>query len=411
MSWLLPTAALLDLPWLGMGAFVPRWALLAVFLPLLMQRRAVTWLDLAFWAWIAAMLLRLPSIPNRWFGLESIIMLVLVALASFCDFKPKAWFWLAIGLVPSVGFALAERLGYHTFPSMGTASDPAGLFAQHEVLGEALVLGLIALLPSARKHWPLLLLLAFGLWLSHSRGAWAGFGVGLIIMLWLRSKTAAIAVSALAFVLASAFINLDSLIPRLEMWQVALRHSTIWGFGPSSFYFWFPTLLPFPLPMLEWPEWPHNEFVNLWFELGIFALAPLVFMTMLWLKARGWERAMLAATAVMASLAWTLHDPLPALVLGLLLGQVARRQPVLTIPWRFPWLRPLTIALGLTFALLSMTAEILYASAKTLADLDAAATLWPLSKSLYASPRVVRASLAAETVLNPAAIGVVKHEN
>ncbi|MBF0593590.1 MAG: O-antigen ligase family protein [Candidatus Omnitrophica bacterium] len=182
--------------------------------------------------------------------------------------------------------ALAQMDG-HNFSAL-TAN-----FKHYNGLGAYLVVVLLmvlALLVSGRQIWRKRLLVLAGFLcivfvLTYSRGAWVGFGAGLLVMMFLSRKY--LSVLSLAGILAAVMLLchgsvsrvLSIFIPggdssRYEYWQNTLllikQHPFI-GQGIGTFMGRLHEQSPFLIPI-----YAHNCYLQIWAETGIFSLLAFV---------------------------------------------------------------------------------------------------------------------------------------
>lgn len=222
-------------------------------------------------------------------------------IISLPRFQRAALLALIAGLgLASTILAIAQASGYFPWPTFQDRA--AGLFYNPIAQGEFLALTILLLIP-CRLYWPILPL-ALGLWLSNSRGAWLALAFGLLAMfrrpLWLLVFAMAAAVAFTAFPSPSD-------LERLRIWQAAWSNLTFWGNGLGSFW----DLWLGPAPATH-PEYAHNDYLQLVFELGVFALPifAVVGLGMSRVQAPLWP--IFTAFLFMATFSMPLHIPLVA---------------------------------------------------------------------------------------------------
>ncbi len=255
------------------GAAIPtQWVLLSCLLPLGLWRSGpfgpAHWLGLGALAYAAASILWATS---HYDGLNGLWTLSICALALWLGttltrtrdlFRGLAW-----GMVINSGFAIAQYLGYSPVP---VSEGIAGLFFNSTVLGASAALVLLAMIEY--RFWFLALGTVPSLLLSGSRGSWAILAIGLLArrVHWSIILTC-VALGAVAF----AWAPNHSDAQRLYLWSLAYSHLTLFGNGIGSFtsvyYIATDTLFNSPVRMVH-PEFVHNDYLQLWFELGIGAI-------------------------------------------------------------------------------------------------------------------------------------------
>jgi len=208
-----------------------------------------------------------------------------------------------LGFFSFYGTSLPERIS-------GTLSNP-DFFAPYIVL--AIFLGLFVLLLEKKREWKklwkiILILNCFTLIFSGTRGAWVGFGAGAVFLFcfWFfrysnlsRKKRKIILFGVLflcifVFLITlsqdrigleenllfqrfySVFNPLDSLAPRLDVWEIAFKgwkEKPILGWGPESFSFVFDKYFRADylkhMPETIYFDYPHNKVMELMAGTGL----------------------------------------------------------------------------------------------------------------------------------------------
>jgi hypothetical protein len=255
------------------GAIIPtQWAVLSIVLPLGLWRSGAlgpsALAGLAALAWSAISLAWAPNTYDAGFGLwlMCIWALALWFGSTIDDFRPL-WQGLAIGLTVSSAIAIAQHLGFAPVLAH-TAERPTGLFFNSTLMGASAALVIIALV--SQRQWFYIPGVLPALILSGSRGAFLVLTLALLTR-WLRVRyiLCSMAIAALFLVLAVGDLTGDSDTTRLTIWGAALRQLTFWGHGIGS----FTTFYIATSSRMLYPGWVHNDYLQLWFELGIGALA------------------------------------------------------------------------------------------------------------------------------------------
>lgn len=251
------------------GAIIPtQWVVLSMILPLGLWRSGVfipaTWAGLAILAWSAISITWAPNAYDAGFGLwlACIWALAFWFGTTINDFRPL-WRGLAVGMTINSAVVISQALGYR--PVLGEGN--AGLMFNSTLLGCSAVLVIIALVSQRQWHYIPGILPAF--FLAHSRGAFLVLALTLLTR-WLRVRyiLCAMALAAVILVLTLNDFTSDSDKIRLTIWGSTIRSLNLWGHGIGS----FSTYLIYSDRML-YPERVHNDYLQLWFELGPMALA------------------------------------------------------------------------------------------------------------------------------------------
>ena len=176
---------------------------------------------------------------------------------------------LALGLSVSAVVAVFQVFGYHPVITFLSISSP-GLLYNPIAAGEACALVIIGL--AAYRLWWFIPGPALALALSHSRGAWLACAVGLAAI-WVR-RPLYLAIGIMAGALAFTIHLGSSDEQRIQIWSVAWAMLSPFGLGSGMFFDIF-YLTP---NGVIYPEYAHNDFLQLLVEYGIgatplFALA------------------------------------------------------------------------------------------------------------------------------------------
>ncbi len=246
---------------------------------------------------------------------------------------------LAFGIGINSGFCIAQALGFDGFGGLIlTDGNRSGLFYERDRLAAAaamVAVGLVAL----PRLWVLLPLTAPALYLTHARGATLALIVGLMFavrrpLLVLVPFTVA-TVGLAAYVFAFNVKPDGSIMERIDIWRDTVMNLTFLGHGLGSYrevFLQTATVYDFK----HWntrPESPHNELLWLIFEGGFpaFYLAAL-FARKVYRATKGRaEAGILAALAVAAFFAMSLHDPATLILGALCAGHLAGRHTRLRV--------------------------------------------------------------------------------
>jgi hypothetical protein len=254
------------------GAIIPtQWAVLSILLPLGLWRSGVMGpiglLGLAILAFGALSMLWAPNTWDAGFGLWLLCIWAMAVWfgSTVDDFRPL-WQGLAVGLWVSSAIAIFQALGYQ--PVLTYADHPSGLFYNSTLLGASACLVILALV--SQRQWFYIPGVLPALVLAQSRGAFLVLTLALLTR-WLRVRyiLCAMALAALVLVLTLNGLETDSDLVRLTVWGATLRELNLFGHGIGSFVTF---LIATPSRML-YPGTVHNDYIQLWFELGIASLA------------------------------------------------------------------------------------------------------------------------------------------
>ncbi len=259
-----------------LGALVPtQWAVLSAILPLGLwysnAKGSEVFLGLGALAFAALSLAWALNTYDAGYGLW------LAAIWSLC-------FWwgavqanfaglyagLACGLGVSSMIAVAQILGYQPVEASAGSIFATGLFFNSTQLGAIAALVLIGLV--SRQLWWYIPPVLPALVLSGSRGA--AITLGLTMLAYLTRWPYALAAFLICFG-AAAIAPSNSDIQRLMLWGVALREFNLLGHGIGSFntYLYYnPNEYYANATNLFHPEFVHNDYLQLWFELGVASL-------------------------------------------------------------------------------------------------------------------------------------------
>jgi hypothetical protein len=218
---------------------------------------------------------------------------------------------LAIVATLSSFLALGQVLGLRYWVTY--ANDSTGLFFSPVAQGEFLALVVVALV--TQRLWYYLPALIPGLVLCPSRAMWAASGLGIVATYIRKPLLLLILVLALAVVVTLHPSSSDT--ERLQIWAAAWRYLTLWGNGLGSFEdLWF---VHGNVGMQ--PLYVHNDYLQLVFEFGIWALAPFALMAFALSRTQSPEWPILVAFLFMACFSMPLHIPLVAFIGALALAR------------------------------------------------------------------------------------------
>lgn len=175
----------------------------------------------------------------------------------------ELWQGLAIGMAINSAIAVIQALGYHP---VAISTGTPGLLFNTVLLGATSALVIVALV--CNRLWWYIPGVMPALWLSHSRSAWVVLAAALIAKYvhWLVA-VGIIVVGGVAF-----WVELvPSDLMRLQFWRIAIDHMSFFGNGVGAFNAIY---LVYKAGLVH-AENVHNDYLQLAFEFGIFALIPI----------------------------------------------------------------------------------------------------------------------------------------
>lgn len=320
--------------WPGMlsAAWTPRWAVLAVGLPLTsrLDPRALPQGAQGVLVFMLALgALSLIASPYPQAGAYDLINIAILCMAFLAganvDSLDPLFTGLCWGLAVSVGIAIIQALGVDWAVDLGNPADTHanGLFFSSEVLAE--FAALLAVWAVLRHSWTWAAIAAVPLVLCASRVAFIVAGVGVLLgfrpsrpylfrTLLLVGVVAAIAAATM---LSSDTYKIGSAGTRLVIWGATALSAADAPLGNGLGWF----IAAHPYEMLA-----HSDALQALVELGIGSVVLLAIPYMVWRSGRGSdaERALFYAACVAVVFSFPLHFPasgfLTAVLAGFLVG-------------------------------------------------------------------------------------------
>lgn len=313
------------------AVFVPRWAAIAVLVPLLcsLQPRnlpGAAWGVLFVLFGCAAVSLLVSPAPLTGVHdmmLAAILVLPFLAAASM-DSLDDVFTGMALGVGVSSLFVLVQDAGFR--PVSQSSHLPAGLFFNSEIVAEFSALVMVWCL--VRRKWALAAMCVAPLLLCHSRIAVLTVVAGLLYAAWTRWPRGTVGVAcvagclALVAVLGLGDLKVATALHRITLWITTGMLLTPLGNGLG----W--AQMAFPLE-----RFVHSDALQMLAEIGIPALAVLYIP---WIIFRRKDQD-IAAMAVFcgASLqflvSFPLHFPASGFVVALVAGHLLRRRDVVCL--------------------------------------------------------------------------------
>lgn len=297
--------------WAG-AALTPRWAMLAVAVPLIILRRKVLphvqstlrthdarptrgvfWLSVAFLAWATLSMLWTPSPWDGLFSLEQWALWFGVGYIGYkLDDARPVYTGCALGM-GVVSILIILEINGHDLIRQSEFQHRAGLFFNPNIVTETGVLVLVACL--AYGMWTLGLVTALpAIVLTHSRGGLVALASGGLYCAFKRSLWWGTAAAGLIFLLAlglwwfnhtetvdnfrgGMLINPASWQDRLNIWRHTLHLLTWTGNGVGSFRVMFPS------EMAGYSDYAHSDYLQLAQDFGfpgVALIGTLLFLAM-----------------------------------------------------------------------------------------------------------------------------------
>lgn len=301
------------------GATAPRWGILA-FVCVLGARHWLGW-----GAAITITLLALLVDWNNYDSIQAFCLYTILLLAFHCRVGDKFWYWLAFGVALSAWPVLWQLGGEWPFEQ---AASPGGLFNNKNLLGEAAALALA--IAFWQRRWAMALVLAFCLFASGSRGALLALVGMFCVFMWARSPKLVfgLALLAVAGLLWAVWLTSETTIsPRLAALLDILPQLGLLPHGIGTYYQLAPTFAEHSDVYVNRNTHLHNDWIELAFEIGLLGFAVVLAAYGFALRyANPLGKALLVGIGLLALVAFPWHNPLPAAVGALCLGDAFRRR-------------------------------------------------------------------------------------
>lgn len=292
---------ILYIPGITGTELLPQWALLSLWLPLILTRAPPK----AYLVWFAfggfGFFLSLHWVT--WlFGLWTLTLWGLsFQLGRELENPVPLLRGLAFGLAINSVICILQWLGWIVLYQSGAY---AGLMFNNGVLSVACGFVIVAL--AQYQQQDLIPLLLPALFLAYSRAGWFAIAIAIAAKIhWLVP---------FALLALCGFLTNHITDPvRLEVWGITLRCLTFLGHGAGSFadLFYIESV-----GQIVHPEYVHNDYLQLVYEYGAFAIIPFACVGLALWRAS----PLVYAAAATALVEPVLYNPLPAFILCLALG-------------------------------------------------------------------------------------------
>lgn len=211
--------------------------------------------------WLSFGLIAYAHIPARVLTGSGLIVFLVLSFGIGAAGSMRPLFrGIAVGLSLSSLLSVGQALGWIDLASYNL---PAGLLYNSAIQSSAIAIVILALVGA--KDWLYIPAMLPGLWLAHSRGGYlviaaslAGRFFGWKAVIWLLLVAAAITLT----------LKNTSDTDRLLIWTVAWQNLEWFGHGPGS----FANLLFEWTDGVRYPGHVHNDYLQLAYELGVWAL-------------------------------------------------------------------------------------------------------------------------------------------
>lgn len=311
-------------PGLLSAGFVPRWAALAVLVPLLWRLDGRHLPDIVRYGvggLLALCAVSLLPSPDPWGGAHDLMLIAILVMvffgASGLDRLDDVFRGLGVGLAVTLPVIIMQAQGWRGLPMIGAM--PGGLFLNSEILAEFAALLLVW--ACVRRELWLIAVAAVPVALCESRVAGLSAVFGIAYALWPRRRAHQIAVAAILVMVCVAGVLLmgeykfSTAGHRMTLWGATVLSWTPFGNGLG----WFQTAFP-------GPRFAHSDALQAVSEIGVGALLLLLIPVKIFLGERKHvaERAVFAAVCLQVAVSFPLHFPatgfVAAAVAGWLLG-------------------------------------------------------------------------------------------
>ena len=321
-------------PYIWTAATQPRWSFLAIALPVMIWRNQSSApnhftlthaLGLTFLAWATLSLIWTPNLPDAY---NELIQLVIVAEAFVLGARLPTLRPIFMGL--AAGLAISSLIIIipivHLIPNQPISIHLEGLLGNRNMLAEAAVLTAIGCI-GYRLWWFIPGLLPAIFMPTMARGALVGGIAAGLVWLWSRSRILAGSLALLSIFAIAILIDQrsSSVMERWTIWSETIPALSFKGYGIGSYYFLYPFITSTFDTTISRPEHPHNEIMEIWFELGFIGTFLYVCLVATALRsADSVSRCVLVAFVTIGMFAFPSHVPFTAFLGALMLGHAAR---------------------------------------------------------------------------------------
>lgn len=316
-------------------AYVPRWAVLAIGIPLLLffvraelDRGQV--LALTFVGYATLSLTWSPVFVEAIHGWFKLALLAgAFWAATQVERLDQVYAAFGAGICVSAAIAILQFFGMKPVDYVEAALGTPGLFGNKNFFGEAATMALIGVVATRQWVWvPGCLLAAV---LTQCRGAWIGLGVAGTVWLWQRQRVLAVLVIVIMVLGVRLVIGtaVNSAIgERLAIWGDTISGLSIAGRGVGSYHVTVAEHGERMAQRLTRTQHAHNDLLEAVFEYGIGSIALILLIAYCLCGPNEPARLVLAGFLGAGLVGFPFHQPatafLAAVVAGHLCGTRAR---------------------------------------------------------------------------------------
>ncbi len=250
-------------------------------------------------------------------GVYGIWLLCILALCfwlgSTLQSLRQIYIGLAIGGAVSSVIGVLQAFGY---PLVPVSQYPAGIYFNSMAQGGVLALLIVALL-TERMYFYVVPLIP-GLVVAQSRGAWLALMIGVAALFVRRTwiLTPLVMLGAVAIFFPPNYTD----TVRLQIWSIAWSELSFFGNGIGS----FASQIYNDNGIVLYPEFVHNDILQLAYEFGIAALLPTAIFAFALSRTKEQEWPVLMAFVTMGFYSFPLWMPVTAFVGLLVTGRIVR---------------------------------------------------------------------------------------
>lgn len=317
-------------PYWASAATAPRWAFLSLALPVLLVVRdiAVPWAALAVVGTLFGLIWVAPNVYEAGyvFWLYLLYVLAFFIGRDLPDLK-QVFVGLALGLWVNSAVVVGQYFRIFDPLLFRGGSNYAALYGNYIPAGEAAAMVVIALV-ALRLWWPIAGVLPT--LLAGARGPAVAFGIAAVCLAWTYSRR----LTAMAVALSGATLTVLVLLhpdplagfqERLDVWRDLIPNLTVLGHGLGSFVIDFPKYQDHTNALQVRFEYPHNDVLNLAYELGVAGVLLWVMLLLRAVRAEPCaERYALVVFLAAGMLAFPMYMPVTGFLAALCAGRLCR---------------------------------------------------------------------------------------
>lgn len=311
------------------SAFAPRWAAIAIGIPLVSAidprnlPEALRWVLL--WVFGLAAIATTWASPDPMGGYLDLLFMTLLCLAFIAAAELDTLDDVMTGLGAGLAVSAAVLLFQAWDDSSGRSfyhQRMTGLFYNTEILAE--FAALVFVWAIVRRAYVIAAVSFLPIAVNNSRVAFLCAAVGVAFAFWPATRKGRIAVLAVlvAFPVMLFFVfgisKLISAEHRITLWTATVFAWTQFGHGLGWYRASYPAV-----------EFAHSDVLQIIAEIGIggFALLAIPFMAFRSTRGNHAERALFIAACIQAVISFPLHFPASGFVVALVAGYLVSRRP------------------------------------------------------------------------------------